>query len=831
MKEINNNLSKLFESNRVIVWYDEEQEYADELSNLELPGISTLTVGKDVLRIKHTVLLVQRSEKFLLYCPFVRPADDDNWLLDIELSNHVFETDPAGLILQELHLGHEFKSWAEKHQAFFKSQGRVSRLQKLGIKDSDQRALTLKMLTVALRSESTRVEDILKKCVEYHLSDKWEDELKALDRFNLEEFFWEFIEIEVAYTNEAPTILDLFIDLFKKVFVGTSSSSVLSNNCSIIIAKWQDMASFNEYYVELLREVQGHIGLEDSLSKYPMEILIQDDLFELVDREILINQAEALEGGVYNESLDEIILERKNKYWYKAKYEPHYQALSSANELIRLISHGPKDYSSFEDGFSTYAESEFKIDQCYRKFIYLHQIINAPSYLEKINELVLKSYSNTWLLKQNENWQKLISPSSWYSGELLQKNYFNREINRRFLQAEPVRKVAVIISDAMRFEIGQELHARLTGMKRFESALEYNITNLPSYTQLGMASLLPKGELGIAEEDLVTHNGKSTAGLAKRAAVLGEEATERSVALNAEELMEIPTRSEKAKELVKGNDLIYVYHNHIDKVGDDKSTESQVFQAAEKELETLIKVVQRLASMNMTHIQITSDHGFIYQHDVVDDSDFINAEIQGETQKESRRYVIGKGLKYNSSVEYFTSESLGLNEGLEILIPKGISRLKRKGSGSRFVHGGATLQEVVTPLLKVVKRKSDTVYPTKVTHLSGNKRITTNIFSARFYQEEPVSATVTKREIKAFLALDSEENVISDSFNQIFEFESERAQDREVVHRFTLSTKERTSNNVLLVLQQKIDGTNTWRTYEKHSYSLMLSMDNDFDDF
>ena len=49
-------------------------------------------------------------------------------------------------------------------------------------------------------------------------------------------------------------------------------------------------------------------------------------------------------------------------------------------------------------------------------------------------------------------------------------------------------------------------------------------------------------------------------------------------------------------------------------------------------------------------------------------------------------------------MEFFTSESLGLSEGLQILIPKGVSRLKRKGSGSRFVHGGAILQEVVTPL-------------------------------------------------------------------------------------------------------------------------------------
>ena len=42
MKEINKNLSKVLESNRVIVWYDEEQEYADQLSNLELTDISIL---------------------------------------------------------------------------------------------------------------------------------------------------------------------------------------------------------------------------------------------------------------------------------------------------------------------------------------------------------------------------------------------------------------------------------------------------------------------------------------------------------------------------------------------------------------------------------------------------------------------------------------------------------------------------------------------------------------------------------------------------------------------------------------------------------------------
>ena len=51
--------------------------------------------------------------------------------------------------------------------------------------------------------------------------------------------------------------------------------------------------------------------------------------------------------------------------------------------------------------------------------------------------------------------------------------------------------------------------------------------------------------------------------------------------------------------------------------------------------------------------------------------------------------------------------------------------------------------------LKVVKRKSDIVYPTKATHLSGNKRITTNIFG-KILSRGAVSATVSKERLGHF---------------------------------------------------------------------------------
>jgi hypothetical protein len=46
---------------------------------------------------------------------------------------------------------------------------------------------------------------------------------------------------------------------------------------------------------------------------------------------------------------------------------------------------------------------------------------------------------------------------------------------------------------------------------------------------------------------------------------------------------------------------------------------------------------------------------------------------------------------------------------VEVQIPKSINRLRLKGSGSRFVHGGASLQEVVIPVLKINKKRQSDV--------------------------------------------------------------------------------------------------------------------------
>src|SRR5439155_8179293 len=76
-----------------------------------------------------------------------------------------------------------------------------------------------------------------------------------------------------------------------------------------------------------------------------------------------------------------------------------------------------------------------------------------------------------------------------------QYSFYDRNV-RPWLEEGENRRAFVIISDAFRYEAAQELAAELNGKYRFEATLTSQLGVLPSYTALGMASLLPHKRLG-----------------------------------------------------------------------------------------------------------------------------------------------------------------------------------------------------------------------------------------------------------------------------------------------------------------------------------------------
>jgi len=229
---------------------------------------------------------------------------------------------------------------------------------------------------------------------------------------------------------------------------------------------------------------------------------------------------------------------------------------------------------------------------------------------------------------------------------------------------------------------------------------------------------------------------------------------------------------------------------------------------------------------------ITADHGFLYQNNEVEESDFSLGEKSGEIWKESRRYVIGKNLKGDASTKHFTAEQLNLSGDAEVLIPKSINRIRIKGAGSRYVHGGATLQEIVVPLLKVTKKRQDTTKQVDVDIIKSTDKITTNILAVSFLQTDLVSDKVLPRQIRSALyAADGE--MLSDQFTYFFDVMEGTERMREVKHRFHLSSKasgKYKNQRIKLLLEEPVEGTSKWKQYKEYTYTLNISFTNDFDD-
>ena len=117
-----------------------------------------------------------------------------------------------------------------------------------------------------------------------------------------------------------------------------------------------------------------------------------------------------------------------------------------------------------------------------------------------------------------------------------------------------------------------------------------------------------------------------------------------------------------------------------------------------------------------------------------------------------RRFVLGAGLREHSSFKTFQPQQLGLAGSLQVQIPKSINRLRLKGSGSRFVHGGATLQEVVIPVISINKKRQSDVGKVEVELIGGGgKTITTGQLAVVLYQTEPVTDKRQPRRLRVGL--------------------------------------------------------------------------------
>jgi uncharacterized protein (TIGR02687 family) len=819
-------LTNLIERKRLVFWYDEGGQMQEFVNSLELPGIEVLMLNHNAFTLKHLILTGEQPEKgFIIYSKESRPDDGNNWLLDLEVQAIPFSADMGSLYAAECGIAMELKQKViDAHLEFFKTAGNRQKLTSKLHEGMDAPAIEKEMLAVVCRTEPNY--DALTYALAKEALENKSDMIDCLKKYNLSDFYWNDVRTHFGY-DKNKKLKDLLIVLFKNDMLHPVGGDTLTNEAHIFMRDWRDSRLYGDMYKAWSSLLEQELNIRETLQGYTLEQLLPIESFPCIDKLIAQHlQMEVANSTITVEQIESIVDEREHKIFFSVAAHT-IKALLEARRLMKDIDQKMTGLiiNSIEEGFKLYCNELYTIDLHYRH--YFREARNAESVglLASITEMIQRAYTNGYLMQLANKWQPMIDGlKKWQlNGIISQRNFYNYYVAPYVVKNN---KLFVIISDALRYETMVELEQRIAGVSRMSTTMKpAMVSTLPSYTQLGMAALLPNSDLSYDKPvDIVFADGMSTQGTDSRGKVLKNKVL-KSLAVTAENFLTITS----PKTYFKDFDLVYIYSNVIDKTGDNKDTEGKVFSATEDEFTNILKIVDLIRNGNGSNILITSDHGYLFQNEELDESDFTDFKVIGNIIQDTRRFVIGTNLQEGVAVNTWNSEDVGLKEGVQIQTAKGMNRIRKQGSGSRFVHGGSMLQEIVVPVLHVNIQKKSDVSQVNVDILNKRSRLTTNNQTISFYQNEAVTEKMKGITLRLGF-YDANKNLISDAVTLTFDSQSPDSVQREQRHIFMFKNQLSKLNGqeVVLKMEKEVTDSEQFTLYKEVSYKVSVMFQAEF---
>jgi uncharacterized protein (TIGR02687 family) len=816
---ISDSLSALFANHLIVFWHDVEAEFLGYTETMAMEGVELIRMDEQSnLRIK-LIIEGRPDQRWLLYSNQPEPEPSKDWLLDVRLRSKIFRADSTSILLEDLGLTTiSLRTHLKERAKFLRAKDRVYRLKRLVLPTDSAEDLDRKMLAVIARADLPELFAILQRVYGAFVVNETAD-LSAHPKVwsdicsnDLEPVFWELVRQQLGYSDAQPNLRDLLIRIlvtdFCRSLLGDAPRQLahfvlpersLAANASVFVSRWRsDIAQFSSYNA-LAQAVASELDLTPLLGSLSAEQLIECMTFEEVELRIVQDlKKRIVDGGGAN--MDVVrghIARRRDGHWANPLLASAndrtkalaacYDALTAAADFFSLkaIHAGGFSFTDATVAFSSYLDELFQFDQLYRHFHTAADAVEPTGWavLHELRATIESLYSGWFIPQLSSAWAKIMEGpkgllSSWsLPGVTPQQNFFKQKVEPLF--EGNVKRVFVVISDALRFEVAHELVQQTNSKSRFKASIEGMLGVLPSYTALGMAALLPHKTLAykVGNAVEIQVDGQTVATLDQRSEHLKGFG---GLAIKAEDLMSLG--KDKGRELVRDHRLIYVYHDRIDMIGDKQASETKTFEAADQTVQELSSVLGFIINgLNGSTVLLTADHGFMYQESALDvaDKSALDEKPSG-TLIAKKRYLIGTDLGETTKAwSGNTAISAGTTPdgSLDYWVPKGASRFHFAG-GARFVHGSAMPQEVVVPLVTVRESEAEgsKTRSVSISLLGSTNKVVTNTQRFEFIQTDAVSERVLARTV--VVSLRDGEKLISDQQTLTFDSASQLLDER-----------------------------------------------------
>lgn len=794
-----------FYQRRIIFWHDEDREFEAMVDELVIPDVTVIKLtGTNHFAVKKLLLHDDLTGNYLVYDPFPH-ADhvkqvqymqhekhaqytqyQDDWLRDIKHYSEEYRADYYSMLMSELNIDMKpaMRRTVKLYADFFKNKQRTEKLKKIGRVYETPLQLHIDIMAVLSGLNGGTAQDVIIAVLEDGLDEENNQSLNAIRQFGNIEAFWQLIQKYTGFIHSDEKPLRFFAcHILLTALSQTMDSDVLkglerflseSNTayCYSIVHEWRNRDDNSELF-RLCRTVEQDLKLPARFEKQEIETLLTGDIFPAI-HEVILKRffTEVADQVVKADLMRKTVDNRRTSGWgdryacyydclsYIARMQEFYQANAGGFHIVE-----PKNIWKF------YTEKAYEMDSFYRHFHFAFgntlkdpnplledSLKHAADYVESLYQnWFLKELSDCWTNAAAEDLAKI-----GYVSEIgRQRDFFQQYIK----PTTSTSHAFVIISDALRYEVAAELCDAITRTTKGSAKLEAVQSVFPSITKFGMAALLPGKDFSLTDDMDVLLDGQRTNGTLERGKILGKS-VEASLAVRHDTLL--PMSSDQMRELTRGKDVIYIYHNWIDAIGDDAATERKVFQACSDTIQELTALVQALINKgNATSIFITADHGFLYTYSPLAESDKLSkTTFSGKLYEAGRRYAIAAS---DTTADYLLPVQMDLEiDGIPLkgFTPRDTTRIKMAGGGENYVHGGISLQEMLVPVIVYKNIRASSKKYVEVTNaelklLSESRKITGLLFSLDFFQRQPVGEKVAPCTYSIYM-LDDQDKVISD---------------------------------------------------------------------
>ncbi|MCC6190567.1 MAG: PglZ domain-containing protein [Anaerolineales bacterium] len=463
--------------------------------------------------------------------------------------------------------------------------------------------------------------------------------------------------------------------------------------------RWRGDDELREAFIAQANRIEANLGLRQHFAG--VQRLGVRDTFAFEERQYLAALTQAVQSGRLGSARDILAGRRRSVWRHLAERAQVWQVAERCVDLMQtaadLVATGTSSLRmaglvetyTRADGWHTLDRQQRLMEQSWADCTEREEV--APTI-----ELARSQYRQA-LSRLQGRFLKRVEQDGWPPEGLLRQTQVFDKLVAPALERRV--KVAYVLADSLRFEMGQALAGELAELG--DVGVQPAAAALPTITPNGVAALMAgaDGALSLRNvgEQLVPHIGdRPLKDSAARMALLAEKYGDRFGHLPLADWLEA---TEKKRASLAQRDLLVLRSQDIDELGENVS-----LRQARKHISGLLgelkAAIVQLARVGFDIIVVAADHGHVLLPEVLAGDSA--AAPDGQWALSKRRLRMGKAVREQAGSLVFDPQHLGIQtDAADYVVASGFGVYQRDAA---YFHEGLSLPECIIPVIEFKPR-------------------------------------------------------------------------------------------------------------------------------